>query len=36
VELFEGHARSGDARVWRHEGRRFDWIDAALAPQAAS
>jgi sulfopropanediol 3-dehydrogenase len=40
VELFEGHARSGDARVWRHEGRSFDWIDAALAersaPQAAS
>jgi len=31
VELFEGHARSGDARVWRHEGKDFDWIDAALA-----
>ena len=35
VELFEGHARSGDARVWRHEGKRFDWIDAALAAQTA-
>jgi sulfopropanediol 3-dehydrogenase len=30
VERFEGHARSGDARVWRHTGRQFDWIDAAL------
>jgi sulfopropanediol 3-dehydrogenase len=33
VELFEGHARSGDLRAWRHEGDRFDWIDAALAPE---
>jgi sulfopropanediol 3-dehydrogenase len=31
VERFEGHARSGDARVWRHTGRQFDWIDAAIA-----
>lgn len=35
VELFEGHARSGDARVWRHRGTRFDWIDAALEPTAS-
>lgn len=27
VELFEGHARSGDARVWRHRGTDFPWID---------
>jgi sulfopropanediol 3-dehydrogenase len=27
VELFEGHARSGDLRAWRHGGDRFDWID---------
>ncbi|HVK23806.1 MAG TPA: histidinol dehydrogenase [Actinokineospora sp.] len=27
VELFEGHARSGDVRAWRHGGERFDWID---------
>lgn len=31
VELFEGHARSGDVRVWRHGGGQFDWIDRALA-----
>lgn len=36
VELFEGHARSGDARAWRHAGTQFDWIDAALATQDAS
>ena len=30
VELFEGHARSGDVRAWRHGGRRFEWIDQAL------
>jgi sulfopropanediol 3-dehydrogenase len=29
VELFEGHARSGDARVWRHRGTDFAWIDEA-------
>lgn len=28
VELFEGHARSGDVRAWRHGGASFDWIDA--------
>ncbi|PCE16101.1 histidinol dehydrogenase [Microbacterium sp. SZ1] len=31
VELFEGHARSGDARAWRHAGTRFDWIDESHA-----
>ncbi|MFD4668694.1 histidinol dehydrogenase [Lentzea sp. NPDC058450] len=30
VELFEGHARSGDLRAWRHGGDRFEWIDAVL------
>jgi sulfopropanediol 3-dehydrogenase len=30
VELFEGHARSGDARAARHLGDRYEWIDAAL------
>jgi sulfopropanediol 3-dehydrogenase len=32
VELFEGHARSGDVRAWKLEGDQHDWIDAALAP----
>jgi sulfopropanediol 3-dehydrogenase len=31
VELFEGHARSGDVRGWKLEGDRHDWIDAANA-----
>jgi sulfopropanediol 3-dehydrogenase len=31
VELFEGHARSGDVRAWKHAGRTFDWIEDALA-----
>lgn len=31
VELFEGHARSGDARAWRHGGRTFPWIEESLA-----
>ena len=30
VELFEGHARSGDVRAWRHGGERFDWIDSVV------
>lgn len=34
VELFEGHARSGDVRAWRHAGRAFDWIGSALAADA--
>ena len=33
VELFEGHARSGDIRAWRLEGDRFPWIDEALATE---
>ncbi|MET1006213.1 MAG: histidinol dehydrogenase [Propionibacteriaceae bacterium] len=32
VELFEGHARSGDVRAARHLGDRFDWMDAILTP----
>jgi sulfopropanediol 3-dehydrogenase len=35
VELFEGHARSGDVRAWRLGGDRFGWIDelgAVTAP----
>jgi sulfopropanediol 3-dehydrogenase len=31
VELFEGHARSGDVRAWRHGDRSFEWIDESLA-----
>ncbi len=34
VELFEGHARSGDIRARRHLGDQFDWVDAALADHA--
>ncbi|GAA1180553.1 histidinol dehydrogenase [Nesterenkonia xinjiangensis] len=30
VELFEGHARSGDVRAWRYAGETFDWIDEVL------
>jgi sulfopropanediol 3-dehydrogenase len=33
VELFEGHARSGDVRAWRHEGDRFEWIDEVLSTE---
>ena len=32
VELFEGHARSGDVRAARHLGDQFDWMETALAP----
>jgi sulfopropanediol 3-dehydrogenase len=35
VELFEGHARSGDVRAWKHHGDSFGWIDAALGSTAA-
>jgi sulfopropanediol 3-dehydrogenase len=35
VELFEGHARSGDVRAWKHHGDSFGWIDAALGETAA-
>lgn len=31
VELFEGHARSGDARAWRHGGRSYAWIEENIA-----
>jgi sulfopropanediol 3-dehydrogenase len=33
VELFEGHARSGDVRARRHEGDQFDWIDEVLTTE---
>ena len=33
VELFEGHARSGDIRARRHLGDQFDWVDKALGPR---
>jgi sulfopropanediol 3-dehydrogenase len=36
VELFEGHARSGDVRAWRHGGDRFGWIDDVHADQTAA
>ncbi len=36
VEFFEGHARSGDARAWRHTGKTFDWIEDAQAVEASS
>ena len=34
VELFEGHARSGDVRAWKHHGDSFGWIDTALGSTA--
>ncbi|HET6561609.1 MAG TPA: histidinol dehydrogenase [Marmoricola sp.] len=33
VELFEGHARSGDVRARRHEGDRFEWVDDVLSTE---
>jgi sulfopropanediol 3-dehydrogenase len=36
VELFEGHARSGDARAWRHGDRTFPWIEESLAAGAGA
>ncbi|MGI8458541.1 MAG: histidinol dehydrogenase [Propionibacteriaceae bacterium] len=36
VELFEGHARSGDARAWRHLGDQHDWIDQLTAAEASA
>jgi sulfopropanediol 3-dehydrogenase len=30
VELFEGHARSGDLRAWRHDEDQYDWIRDAV------
>jgi sulfopropanediol 3-dehydrogenase len=35
VELVEGHARSGDARAWRHAGTEFAWIDESHAAVGA-
>lgn len=35
VELFEGHARSGDLRAWRHGGDRFGWL-YAVAPAGST
>ena len=35
VELFEGHARSGDARAWRHAGTEFAWIEESHAAVGA-
>ena len=29
VELFEGHARSGDVRAAQHLGDSYPWIDEA-------
>ncbi len=29
VELFEGHARSGDIRVAKYDGGKFEWIEKA-------
>lgn len=36
VELFEGHARSGDVRAWRHGGRIFDWIEDVRTAEVKS
>ncbi|MFC7485117.1 histidinol dehydrogenase [Knoellia sp. CPCC 206453] len=36
VELFEGHARSGDVRAWRHGNKSFEWIEAATASSSSS
>lgn len=36
VELFEGHARSGDLRAWRHGGDRFGWLDDVTAATPAA
>ena len=34
VELFEGHARSGDVRAAQYLGDSYPWIDEAKALQA--
>jgi sulfopropanediol 3-dehydrogenase len=34
VELFEGHARSGDLRAYKYGGDRFDWINDVVGAQA--
>jgi sulfopropanediol 3-dehydrogenase len=33
VEMFEGHARSGDLRARRHGGDRFEWMDEVLGSE---
>jgi len=33
VELFEGHARSGDVRAWRHGGESFGWIEDVVGSE---
>ena len=30
VELFEGHARSGDVRAWKYAGAELPWKPASL------
>jgi sulfopropanediol 3-dehydrogenase len=30
VELFEGHARSGDVRAWKYGGDRLDWAPSGV------
>lgn len=32
VELFEGHARSGDVRAAKYAGVQFDWMEQSLVP----
>jgi sulfopropanediol 3-dehydrogenase len=34
VELFEGHARSGDLRAYKYGGDRFEWIDEIVGTRA--
>ena len=36
VELFEGHARSGDVRAAKFGGRDLTWTDQRLAPSASN
>jgi sulfopropanediol 3-dehydrogenase len=36
VELFEGHARSGDARAWRHGGTSFAWIEESIGAETGA
>lgn len=36
VELFEGHARSGDARAWRHGGTSFAWIEECMGAETGA
>jgi len=36
VELFEGHARSGDARAWRHGDTSFAWIEESIGAETGA